>query len=80
MSQNRPDDDTLYQALLDRDASYRDQVFVAVASTKIHCQLTCPARKPKRENCRFMTSVEECETAGFRACKRCFKDRYDGVG
>ncbi len=63
--------DTLYEALLNRDASYDGRVFVCVASTGIFCRLTCPARKPKPENCTFYETVSECFDAGFRPCKRC---------
>lgn len=66
-----PDHDTLYQALLDRDAAYDGQAYVCVSSTGIFCRLTCPARKPKRENCTFYATVGECIEAGYRACKRC---------
>ncbi len=66
-----PDFDTLYDALLARDPSYDGQAFVCVASTGIFCRLTCPARKPKRENCSFHPTVSECISAGFRPCKRC---------
>ena len=67
----RPSFDTLYEALLNRDPSYDGRVFVCVASTGIFCRLTCPARKPKRENCTFHDTVAECFDAGFRPCKRC---------
>ena len=66
-----PDHAALYAALLARDARYDGQAYVCVASTGIFCRLTCPARKPKRENCVFRASVGECLQAGFRACKRC---------
>lgn len=66
-----PDHDTLYQALLDRDASFDGQAFVCVSSTGVFCRLTCPARKPKRENCTFFGTVGECIEAGYRPCKRC---------
>lgn len=66
-----PDHDTLYRALLARDTSYDGQAFVGVASTGIFCRLTCPARKPKPENCTFYATQAACLTAGFRACKRC---------
>ena len=66
-----PDDDTLYQALLARDPGYDGQAFVCVATTGIFCRLTCPARKPKRENCTFYATIGECVEAGFRPCKRC---------
>lgn len=66
-----PDHDTLYQALLDRNAAYDGQAYVGVATTGVFCRLTCPARKPKTEHCTFYASVGECIEAGFRACKRC---------
>jgi AraC family transcriptional regulator of adaptative response/methylated-DNA-[protein]-cysteine methyltransferase len=66
-----PDADVLYQALLARDPRFDAAALVCVTSTGIFCRLTCPARKPKRENCAFRASVEECLAAGFRACKRC---------
>lgn len=66
-----PDSDTLYAALVARDPSYEGRAFVGVTSTGIFCRLTCPARKPKRENCTFFGSIGECITAGFRPCKRC---------
>ncbi|MEM1363163.1 MAG: trifunctional transcriptional activator/DNA repair protein Ada/methylated-DNA--[protein]-cysteine S-methyltransferase [Pseudomonadota bacterium] len=66
-----PDHATLYQALLDRDAAYDGQAYVCVSSTGIFCRLTCPARKPKPENCTFYATVGDCIEAGYRACKRC---------
>lgn len=66
-----PDPDTLYQALLARDDRFEGQAFVCVASTGIFCRLTCPARKPLRENCTFYGTVAECIAAGYRPCKRC---------
>lgn len=61
----------LYDALLRRDPSYDGRAYVGVSSTGVFCRLTCPARKPKPENCTFYPSVGECIQAGFRACKRC---------
>jgi len=66
-----PDHSSLYQALLDRDATYDGRVYVCVSSTGVFCRLTCPARKPKPENCTFFETVGECIERGFRACKRC---------
>jgi len=66
-----PHDDQLYQALLDRDSSYDGRVYGGVSSTGIFCRLTCPARKPKRENCSFYPEVSNAIEAGFRPCKRC---------
>ena len=66
-----PDTATLYDALLARDSSYDGRAYVCVSSTGIFCRLTCPARKPKPENCTFYPTVGECIQAGYRACKRC---------
>lgn len=68
---NLPDHQVLYQALLDRDECYDGQAYVCVKTTGIFCRLTCPARKPKPENCTFHASVGACIEAGFRPCKRC---------
>jgi len=66
-----PDNNTLYDALVARDAQFDGRAYVGVTSTGIFCRLTCPARKPKPENCQFFDSVGACIDAGFRACKRC---------
>ncbi|MEP5729318.1 MAG: trifunctional transcriptional activator/DNA repair protein Ada/methylated-DNA--[protein]-cysteine S-methyltransferase [Sulfitobacter sp.] len=66
-----PDHSSLYDALLARDAAYDGRVYVCVSSTGVFCRLTCPARKPKQENCTFFETVGECIERGFRACKRC---------
>lgn len=66
-----PDHSVLYRALVARDPSYEGRAYVAVKTTGIFCRLTCPARKPKPQNCRFFATTAECVTAGFRPCKRC---------
>ncbi|MGA0616130.1 bifunctional transcriptional activator/DNA repair enzyme AdaA [Paracoccus sp. KR1-242] len=66
-----PDHDTLYQALLSRDARFDGQAYVCVASTGVFCRLTCPARKPLSTNCTFRATIGECIEAGFRPCLRC---------
>ena len=67
----RPTDDTYYDALIQRDAAYDGFAYVCVSSTGIFCRFTCPARKPKRENCIFEETVGVCLEKGFRPCKRC---------
>ena len=62
---------TLYQALLARDEAYDGRAFVGVTTTGVFCRLTCPARNPKLENCRFFASAAECLAAGFRPCLKC---------
>ncbi|WBU63246.1 bifunctional transcriptional activator/DNA repair enzyme AdaA [Paracoccus aerodenitrificans] len=66
-----PDDKTLYAALANRDPAFEGRAYVGVTSTGIFCRLTCPARKPNPENCRWFANAEEAQAAGFRPCKRC---------
>ena len=66
-----PDDKTLYHALVTRDDQFEGHAFVGVKTTGIFCRLTCPARKPKPENCTFYPTIGTCIEAGFRPCKRC---------
>lgn len=66
-----PGPDTLYDALLRRDPAFDGRAYVGVSSTGVFCRLTCPARKPKRENCSFYPTVGACIEAGYRACRRC---------
>src|SRR5471030_71498 len=66
-----PDLDILYAALIARDPAYDGFAFVGVKSTGIFCRLTCPARKPKRENSVFYSSMVSAMEAGYRPCRRC---------
>lgn len=56
----RPDTETLYFALVNKDPAYEGVAYVCVTSTKIFCRFTCTARKPKIENCRFRETITEC--------------------
>lgn len=66
-----PSDDICYRALSARDARFDGRLFVAVKTTGIYCRPICPARTPKRENCRFFPSAAAAQTSGFRPCLRC---------
>lgn len=68
------DVDALYASLQARDGRFPG-VFVCVKTTGIFCRMTCPARTPLRRNVEFRASVEACQAAGFRACKRCKPDQ-----
>ncbi len=65
------DPDSCYRALRTRDPRFDGRLFVGVTSTGIYCRPICPARTPKRENCRFFSSSATAQAAGFRACLRC---------
>lgn len=66
-----PDHDDLYAALLARDPGYDGRALVGVTSTGIFCRLSCPARKPRRDNCRWFADAAAARAAGFRPCLRC---------
>lgn len=42
-----------YKALLDKNVHYEGIFFVGVKTTGVFCRPTCPAHKPKFENCEF---------------------------
>jgi AraC family transcriptional regulator of adaptative response/methylated-DNA-[protein]-cysteine methyltransferase len=72
MEQTTPlDQDTCYSALLGRNADYEGVFYVGVRTTGIFCRPTCPARKPKRENCEFFTDAHSALLASYRPCARC---------
>lgn len=60
-----------YQALLDKKTEYEGLFYVGVKTTGVFCRPTCPARKPKIENCEFFESAQQALLASFRPCKRC---------
>ncbi|HWE05364.1 MAG TPA: AlkA N-terminal domain-containing protein [Rhizomicrobium sp.] len=71
MSNGLPPHDVCYRALSARDARFDGRMFVGVSTTGIYCRPICPARTPKRENCRFFPSAAAAQTSGFRPCLRC---------
>jgi AraC family transcriptional regulator, regulatory protein of adaptative response / methylated-DNA-[protein]-cysteine methyltransferase len=64
-------DDERWQAVLDRNTVASGQFLYGVMSTKVFCQPTCPARRPKRSNVVFLTDAVAARQAGFRPCRRC---------
>ncbi len=70
----RLDPDTAWAAFMRRDRSWDGRVIGAVHTTGIYCKPSCPARRPKRENVTFYSSIEEARAAGFRPCLRCKPD------
>jgi AraC family transcriptional regulator of adaptative response / DNA-3-methyladenine glycosylase II len=73
------DFEACYRAASGRDARWDGRVYLGVTSTGIYCRPSCPARKPRPENCRFFASAAACVAAGFRACKRCRPDAVPGT-
>lgn len=66
-----PDEDTLYQAFVQRDATYEGLCVMAVRTTGIFCRPSCTARKPLRNNVEFFPRAGDALAAGYRACQRC---------
>jgi AraC family transcriptional regulator of adaptative response / DNA-3-methyladenine glycosylase II len=67
----RLDPEVCYRVFATRDARFDGRLFVGVTSTGIYCRPICPARSPRRKNCRFFTSAAAAQEAGFRPCLRC---------
>lgn len=65
------DKEKYYKALIQKDKKYEGTFFVGVKSTGVFCHSTCPAKKPKYENCEFFTTSKEALLSGYRPCKRC---------
>ncbi|CAN5518920.1 trifunctional transcriptional activator/DNA repair protein Ada/methylated-DNA--[protein]-cysteine S-methyltransferase [soil metagenome] len=66
-----PPNDTMYEALVNRDASFEGIFFVGVRTTGIFCRPTCSAKKPAPENVEFFPSPNEALLGGYRPCLRC---------
>jgi AraC family transcriptional regulator, regulatory protein of adaptative response / methylated-DNA-[protein]-cysteine methyltransferase len=66
-----PPTETMYRALVSRDASFEGIFFVGVRTTGIFCRPTCTAKKPAQENVDFFASPSEALESGYRPCLRC---------
>ncbi|MBX3708880.1 MAG: bifunctional transcriptional activator/DNA repair protein Ada [Gammaproteobacteria bacterium] len=60
-----------YQALINKNSAYEGIFYVGVKTTGVFCRPTCPAKKPKLENCEFFKTAKEALLASFRPCQRC---------
>jgi AraC family transcriptional regulator, regulatory protein of adaptative response / methylated-DNA-[protein]-cysteine methyltransferase len=60
-----------YQALIDKRTEYEGIFYVGVKTTGVFCRPTCPAKKPKFDNCEFFQTAKEALLASYRPCKRC---------
>ncbi|MEH1977546.1 MAG: bifunctional DNA-binding transcriptional regulator/O6-methylguanine-DNA methyltransferase Ada [Nostoc sp.] len=64
-------EETLWEAVLNRDSTIDGKFFYGVRSTGIYCRPICSSRRPNRNQVCFFQSAQEAEIAGFRPCKRC---------
>lgn len=60
-----------YHALLNKKSEYDGTFYAGIKTTGVFCRPTCPARKPKFENCEFFETAQEALLASYRPCKRC---------
>lgn len=68
-----------YRAVAARDARFDGKFFTGVLSTGIFCRPVCPARTPRRDNCKFFPSAAAALTAGLRPCLRCRPETSPGT-
>ena len=74
------DDETCWQAVARRDASFDRRFLMGVLTTGIYCRPSCAARRPLRKNVRFYATAEEARRDGLRACLRCKPDQPAASG
>lgn len=65
------DEDSLWRAVLARDARLAGAFVFGVRSTGVYCRPGCPSRRPGREQVVFFATPSAAERAHFRACRRC---------
>jgi AraC family transcriptional regulator of adaptative response/methylated-DNA-[protein]-cysteine methyltransferase len=68
----------MYNALLNKDSNYEGIFFAGIKTTGIFCRPSCTARKPKKENVEYFSSVNEALQYGYRPCKVCQPLQYKG--
>jgi AraC family transcriptional regulator of adaptative response/methylated-DNA-[protein]-cysteine methyltransferase len=67
-------EDSLWDAVKQRDASYSGVFYFGVKTTGVYCRPGCPSPIPRRENVVFAFSPSSLALAGFRPCRRCHPD------
>jgi AraC family transcriptional regulator of adaptative response/methylated-DNA-[protein]-cysteine methyltransferase len=75
-----PDTTARWAAVEARDARADGEFVFAVATTRVYCRPSCPARRPRREHVTFFDLPDEAAAAGYRACRRCRPDDPRPVG
>lgn len=68
-----------YRAIGSRDTRFDGQFVTAVATTRIYCRPSCPARTPKPANVTFYRTSAAAHEAGYRSCKRCLPEAVPGT-
>ena len=62
---------SLWQAVQNKDASLDGAFLYGVLTTKVFCRPGCPSRAPLRKNVRFYETAKQAQDDGLRPCLRC---------
>lgn len=65
------DGESRWAAVVKRTDPAEGMFYYGVMTTGVFCRPSCGARRPRRENVRFFSTVDRALGAGFRPCKRC---------
>jgi len=65
------DEQTCWQAVLERNRRSDGKFVYLVRSTGIFCRPSCPSRKPRREQVSFFPDPGAAQQQGYPPCKRC---------
>ncbi|MFY0651253.1 MAG: methylated-DNA--[protein]-cysteine S-methyltransferase [Cyclobacteriaceae bacterium] len=74
-----PAEDTMYQALIEKDSSFEGVFYAAIKTTGIFCRPTCHAKKPKKENVEYFGSTSDALNNGYRPCRVCHPMELKGA-
>jgi AraC family transcriptional regulator of adaptative response/methylated-DNA-[protein]-cysteine methyltransferase len=70
-SKPQTEENSAWQAVLERDRRYDGLFVYAVRSTGVYCRPSCPSRRPRPEMVEFFEQPKAAENAGYRSCRRC---------
>lgn len=59
-----------------KDKKFDGKFYLAVKSTKIVCNPSCPSKVPLEKNMEFYKTLEEATENGYRPCKICMKELW----
>lgn len=74
------DEQSAWQAILERDARRDGQFVYGVRTTGVACRPSCSSRRPLRSNVELFATREEAVRAGYRPCARCRAEPARGDG
>lgn len=78
MNLQLPNTEIMFKALLEKDSRFEGIFFVGVKTTGIFCRPTCTAKKPKKSNVEFFSSVKDALLGGYKPCRICNPEAPSG--